>query len=146
MVLSNAERQRRFRERQKHRVDSVGGLTAEQIFDRDAVAADPIWPVPRDRSQIPRFLGWSRYDWSVAPRELVEHVGLVDAWEGWKAETEAMEAEQRRINEATRARAAEIIAECGDKAKEVAAQYGLNRMFRDYEAGLFKLKRVKRVT
>jgi ParB family chromosome partitioning protein len=69
-----------------------------KMTDRAAVAAEPLWPVPQlaDRSEMPRFLGWTRYEWAAAPRELIEHVGLVDAWERWKAEEADMQDQIRR--------------------------------------------------
>lgn len=136
MALSNADRQRRFRERAKKRM--AGGLTAEQISDRDAVASEPIWPVPNKKyqSQVPCFLGWNRYDWSAAPRELAEHVGLLDAWEGWKAEHEDMQAQMKRTSEIANQKVEAIRAECGDQVMQAYLNRGSYKLISDYEAGL----------
>jgi hypothetical protein len=119
---------------------AAGALTPEQISDRAAVAAEPIWPVPPEceRSQIPQFLGWTRYEWSTAPRELIEHVGLVDAWEGWNAEEADMQDQLRRNYAAQKQRVQEIIAECGDHIRDAYCQRGTDALIRDYEAGLLK--------
>ncbi len=89
MPLSNAERRRRFLARRKA-TGAVITLTPQQIADRAAVASEAIYPVPR-HIDIPRFLGWSRYDWSATPEALVELVGLHDAWRAWQAERVAMD-------------------------------------------------------
>ena len=97
MAFSNAERQRRFRDRQQQAARAGRGLTPEQIADREAVASDRRWPVPPPGAcdQIPQFLGWSRYDWSLAPHELVAFLGLEDAWNQWKAEQAEMDTQVR---------------------------------------------------
>ena len=75
-------------------------MTPKQIADREAVMADPLYPVPEfgtpAREQMPRFMGWDRYEWSTVPPELAEHFGMRAAWEGWRAEQEAVKAELAR--------------------------------------------------
>ena len=92
MPLSNAERQRRWRERRKAHAAQHGlcQLTPEQAADRAAVISEPLFPVPKGnaRDQLPTFMGWNRYDWLAAPAPLVEHFGMVEAVAGWKAEME----------------------------------------------------------
>jgi len=100
MALSNAERQRRHRNRLKQAARAGGSLTPKQIAARDAVISDPLYPVPElgtlGFEQLPRFMGWERYEWSAAPAELAEHFGMRAAWEGWRAEQEAVKAELAR--------------------------------------------------
>lgn len=147
MPLTNAERQRRFRERQQsNKAQSGFALTDEQIWDRDAVASEPIWPVPRGSMQVPHFLGWSRYDWSVAPRALVELVGLLNAWEGWQAEHARMNERMRQNHVDFMARVDAIIAEVGDRGRELMDSKGGYTLIREYEAGAFTKKGRKRVT
>lgn len=91
MALTAAERQKRHRERTKAALArAAAGLTPEQIADRDAVMADPLWPTPTSNShpQLPTFMGWSRYDWSAAPEALIDHFGMRAAWEVWRAEAQ----------------------------------------------------------
>ena len=56
MPLTNAERQRRFRKRLRAGASAAVGLTPEQCADRDAVMAEPLYPVPPvdRRAQMPR--------------------------------------------------------------------------------------------
>jgi hypothetical protein len=100
LSLSNAERQKRHRERLKaalarSAIPEGSCLTPEQIADRDAVMAEPLYPVPpRDRqNQIPTFMGWNRYEWSAAPEALINHFGMRTAWESWRAEKDEMQAQ-----------------------------------------------------
>jgi hypothetical protein len=106
MALSNAERQRRHRNRLKQAARAGGSLTPQQIAARDAVMAESLYPVPElgttAREQMPRFMGWDRYEWSTAPAELAEHFGMRAAWEVWRAEQEAVRAQLARTLVAAR--------------------------------------------
>jgi len=138
MALTNAERQKRHRERVKTalRGDGAKVLTAEQIADRDAVMADPIWPVPTGaaKDQMPRFLGWTRYEWSAAPEPMIDHFGMRDAWEGWQSERAEMQSRLNAINAASTTRAEAIVAEHGDRARVIIREGGQRALFRAYEA------------
>lgn len=149
MALTNAERQARHRARMKAMPSAGSALTPEQIAERDAVAADPIYPVPpRDaRAQMPRFMGWERYEWSEAPLPLIEFFGLRVAWEGWQAEKSEMDWKIAEISRAHEERAAKIIAECGDVARQIMNREGTRGLFRRYEADpTLGQKRKRRVT
>ena len=137
MGLSNAERQRLYRERLKARAAgiSLGAcLTPEQLADRKAVASEPLYPVPQDKSQIPTFMGWNHHEWAVAPDALVEHFGLVEAVAGWREEKAEL---QRQLDEQNRwfeARANAIIEECGERAREIMrGQGGIFGLISAYE-------------
>ncbi len=127
---------------------AAAGLTAEQIADRAAVASEPLWPTPDgdQRDQVPRFLGWSRYEWFVAPRELIELVGLVDAWIGWKAEEADMQEQMRDNHAAFLAQTEAIIAEVGERGREIMLSAGGTALIREYAAGTFAKKARKRAT
>lgn len=81
-------------------------MTPQQIAARDAVMADPLYPVPNlgapAREQMPRFMGWDRYEWSASPAELAEHFGMRSAWEGWRTEQDAVKAQLARTLVAAR--------------------------------------------
>lgn len=115
----------------------AAALTAEQTEDRDAVIADPIYPVPAldQRDQMPRFMGWDRYEWAAVPEQLADYFGMRSAWEGWQDEREAIAAEGRDNDAAMRARAARIIAECGTAAERFmeSNRGGLMALFSAYE-------------
>lgn len=165
MVLTNAERQRRFRERHgtlratRARPDNVRSaepqdgaavLTAEQRAARDAVMSEPLYPVPSLRApdpwgrvgidyeaikNLPRFMGWERYEWSAAPMELIEYFGMQSARAGWDAENAAIKAESDRVHAERNAYVARIIDECGDAARKILARGGGNsELTRAYEA------------
>ena len=70
------------------------------------------------------------------PRALAEHVGLLDAWEGWKAEHEDMQAQLDRANERRDQKVEAIFAECGEHVRKKYRSQGTDRLIRDYEAGL----------
>lgn len=151
MVLSNAERQARYRAHRKAMTISGCGLTPEQIADRDAVMAEPIWPVPKgaQRDQMPRFLGWSRYEWSEAPLPLIEFLGMQPAWEGWRAEKVAMEKAMHETGARLEERANAICAEVGDAAREIRSKHGSIGLISRYEADSTlgqKQRRKRRVT
>ena len=112
MALSNAERQRRFRERLKARACAVDqrcdpdelhslrervalleaelargglGLSAADLKDRHTIQLDAMFPFPEDRSTLLRFMGWDQVDWAMAPDPIVAHFGLTeDVW-WWRA-------------------------------------------------------------
>ncbi len=141
MALSDADRQRRHRERTKQRLVGLAegygpNLTPEQVSDRNAVASEPLWPMPQDmaRDQMPRFLGWTRYEWSVAPAALVGFFSLNGAWHGWKAE----EAEMRRKCMEASARWSEYVAriraETGRTGEAIRIAKGAPALVRAYEA------------
>ncbi len=136
MPLTNAERQKRHRDRLKVAASTVVGLTAEQIADRDAVMSEPLYPVPsaHARLQMPRFMGWERYEWSAGPEALVDHFGMRAAWDGWQAEQAAMEARTQDLHDRVQARADGIVAACGETAGEILRQGGAVALFRAYEA------------
>ena len=136
MPLTNAERQKRHRDRLKVAASTGVGLTSEQIADRDAVMSEPLYPVPsvHARLQMPRFMDWERYEWSAAPKALVDHFGMRAAWDGWQAEQAAMEAKMQDQHESARVRAVQIVAECGEVASEILRQGGAVALFRAYEA------------
>ncbi len=136
MPLTNAERQKRHRSRLKAAASTGDGLTPEQIADRDAVMSEPLYPMPsaRARLQMPRFMGWERYEWSAAPKALVEHFGMRTAWDGWQAEQAAMQVKMQDLHDGVQARAERIVAECGEAASEILRQGGAVALFRAYEA------------
>lgn len=104
MVLSNAERQQRFRDRQKQTAQPGKRLTPEQIAERSSVVTDPLYPIPPVGEELPRFMGWTRYEWSEAPVELVDYFDLREAWDSWQAEKEGMirwNTRSRRVTAAT---------------------------------------------
>lgn len=110
MPLSNAERQKRYRERRRSNPPSAVALAPEQRADRDAVMSEPIWPVPERsaQDQMPTFMGWSRYDWSAAPMPLIEFFGMREARDGWDAERRAMDDDMARLSRARDGMAARI--------------------------------------
>ncbi len=135
MVMSNAERQRQFRKRQRLRTSALS-LSAEQIKARDAVMAEPIWPfLPKERrAKVPRFMGWTAYQWSLAPEELIWYFEMRPAWEAWQAERAAMSDRIERMMQEEIRRKERIISECGDKARAILCQRGLHALFAEYEA------------
>jgi hypothetical protein len=57
-------------------------LTEQQLQDRADMVADLLssrawWR--KSRKEPPRFLGWTRDQWTFAPEELLRHFGLQDA-------------------------------------------------------------------
>ena len=113
MTLSNAERQRRYRERLKARARSADRqsdpselemlraqvaaleaelargsvqLSASDLQDRWRILLDAMFPFPEDRSGLPRFMGWDRLDWALAPDPIVAHFGMAEAVECWREE------------------------------------------------------------
>ncbi len=136
MPLTNAERQKRFRERLRAGATAASGLTAERCAARDAVMAEPLYPVPPvdRRAQMPRFKGWERYEWSEAPAPLIDHFGMRAAWEGWQAEKGAMKAHQDHVYAYGEGEAGRIIAECGDAAIQILSEGGRMALFRAYGA------------
>src|SRR5437870_1150330 len=107
--LSNAERQRLYRQRVKDRFESepneltrlnaenarlrasipqlrrksdLPALTPEQEVERAALIADLTSSRPwwrKARIKPPSFMGWSRENWLQAPDELLAHFGLVES-------------------------------------------------------------------
>jgi hypothetical protein len=151
MVLSNAERQRRYRERLKARAAGISRgacLTPEQVADRNAVASEPLHPVPSDISQVPTFMGWNRYEWASAPDALVEHFDLTDAVNGWRAERAQIDAQVRILSQRLEASANAIIEECGERAREIARERGYIGLISAYEKdpSLGQRSRRRRVT
>jgi len=149
MALTNAERQKRHRERLRAAASAASGLTAEQRADRDAVMSEPLYPVPppHARQQMPRFMGWERYDWSVAPEPLIDYFGMRAAWEGWRSEMDALRTDQDRISARLEGMAGRIIAECGDHAIKILAERGRSALIAAYRADpTLGVKRRKRVT
>jgi len=149
MALTNAERQKRHRERLRAAASAASGLTAEQRADRDAVMSEPLYPVPppHARQQMPRFMGWERYDWSAAPEPLIDHFGMRAAWEGWRSEMDAIRSDQDRIFAHLEGLAGRIIAECGDRAIEILDRDGRSALIAAYDADpTLGVKRRKRVT
>ncbi len=136
MPLTNAERQRRFRKRLRAGASAAVGLTPEQCADRDAVMAEPLYPVPPvdRRAQMPRFMGWERYEWAAAPEPLIDHFGMRAAWEGWQAEKGAMKAQEDHVYAYREGEAGRIIAECGDAAIRILSEGGRLALFRAYES------------
>ncbi len=111
MALSNAERQQRYRERLKARARAAdrlcdtgeimqlkkrialleaelarGGtkLSAADLEDCLTIALDAMFPFPEDRSTLPRFMGWDRLDWAMAPDAIVAHFDMTEAVECWR--------------------------------------------------------------
>ena len=119
MALSNAERQKLFRDRRRSATPH-SGLTPEQISDRDAVMSEPIYPVPPEhlRGQMPRFLGWERYEWAMAPEAMIDFFGMRSAWEGWTAELKSVDRDRSWI-ETDRVEGQRILAEVGPAAQKV---------------------------
>lgn len=95
---------------------SGANLTPEQIADRDAVMADPIYPVPEGpaRDQMPNFMGWNRYEWSAAPEPLIDYFEMREAFDGWRGEFEALERDMDRLRQAHNAEVDRITAEHGE--------------------------------
>ncbi len=135
MALSNAERQRQFRRRQKLKMSNFS-LSTEQIKQRDAVMAEPVWPIlPRaQRMKAPTFMGWTAHQWSLAHKELIEHFGMQTAWEEWQAERAAMGDRIERMMQEEIRQKERIIAECGDRARAILCERGLHALLRAYEA------------
>jgi len=157
MALSNAERQRRHRERVKAKLaapgvhGAAGCLSAEQTADRDAVMDGPIYPVPKDTSQLPTFMGWNRYDWSYAPEALIDHFGMRSAFEGWQEEKRLLAEESDAIRQRHQAIVQEIEAEHGkeicERAKEGCGTLRLLDNYRkDRSLAAFRGKKGRRVT
>ena len=136
MPLTNAERQKRFRERRRSDPPGVAALSAEERAARDAVMSEPIWPTPTGaaRDQMPTFMEWNRYDWSAAPMALINFFGMRAAREGWDAESVAMQAAMDKASKAREGEAERIIAECGPIAREIMREGGRMRLFREYQA------------
>lgn len=136
MALTNAERQKRHRERLRAAASAASGLTAEQRADRDAIMSEPLYPVPPShaRQQMPCFMGWERYDWSAAPEPLIDHFGKRAAWEGWRSEMDVMRIDQDSISARGKGLAERIIAECGDRAIEILARGGRSALLAAYDA------------
>ena len=114
---------------------AAGGLTPEQDADRRAVMAEPIYPVPEGAAadQMPTFMGWHRYDWSVAPRELVEFFDMQDAYDGWAAEKQAIEDQMDELRREHNAEVDAIVAEHGQEVCERAkCGAGTLRLVREY--------------
>jgi hypothetical protein len=124
MTLSNAERQKRFRENLKQKAQKGDHLTPDEIADRDAVMADPIYPVPGIglRDQLPTFMGWNRYEWSVASEALIDHFGMREAWDGWRAEKEKIQRQIHEQNVRADAHYKAVIADLIPAAQERATQ------------------------
>lgn len=80
--------------RQRHlaiasRLDSASVslfLSRAQLEQRAAVASDPLFPIPPCLESLPKFLGWSRYEWTYAPEEVARAVGLGEPWALWNEE------------------------------------------------------------
>ncbi len=96
MVVSNAERQRRHRERLRVRLaeteqrgqvarDVTCGLSAGQQAARDLVVAGKLYPLPKNQT-APLFLGWNRFEWTHAPDEVVKLCGMMPAVRKWRGE------------------------------------------------------------
>ena len=136
MPLTNAERQKRFRERRRADPPGVAALTAEQRADRNAMMSEPLWPVPTGsaRDQMPTFMGWNRYDWSVAPAPMTDFFGLRKARDGWDGERDAMQSRMDQISRERQHKADRIVAECGDVARRIMQEGGILRLFQEYEA------------
>ena len=90
MALSNLKHRHHFLER-RSATKQVITLTPVQMADRVVVAFEPLWPVP-STTNLPRFQGGVCYEWSEAPEALADMVGLLDAWLGWLAERDKMDA------------------------------------------------------
>ncbi|WP_146620033.1 hypothetical protein [Acuticoccus sediminis] len=76
MVLSNAERQKRYRERLKERAGALPGPPAEFVAIDD----------PMVGGEREKFLGFSRIEWSCsAPEEIVDLCGMRNPVERWRA-------------------------------------------------------------
>lgn len=149
MPLTNAERQRRFRTRLKAAASTATGLTREQVAARDAVMAEPLYPVPSQgaRAHMVRFMGWERYEWSVAPEPLVDFFGMRSAWEGWKREMQALTKKQDTLFAHRSAEADRIVAECGEPALALLRTGGQSALFRAYrDDPTLRIKKRKRVT
>ncbi len=115
---------------------SILSLSIEQIEQRDAVMAEPIWPpIPKERGvKAPKFMGWTAHQWSLAPTELIEHFGMQTAWEAWQAERAAMGDHIERLMQEEIRRKERIVAECGDRARAILCERGLHALFAAYEA------------
>lgn len=107
-AISNADRQRRYRQRVKdrlaeepneltrlhaenarlrasidalRRISRVGGLTREQEIDRAQLLADLLSPRAWWRKAarpVPAFMGYTREGWMSAPKELRDYFGLTE--------------------------------------------------------------------
>ncbi len=82
---------------------------------------------------MPQFLRWTRYEWSVAPEPLIDHFGMREALEGWKAESAEMQRQLDVISAARTAEADAIVAEHGDRARALLRSGGQVALFRAYE-------------
>ncbi len=98
--------------------------------------AEPIWPIlPKEqRAKAPSFMGWTAYEWSLVPKELIEYFEMRPAWEAWQAERAAISDRIERKMQDEICRKESIIAECGDKARAILRERGLHALFEAYEA------------
>jgi hypothetical protein len=90
MAMTNAQRQARWRERNKIRRPAEGlPLSREQVQDREKILGlvpqAPSEPLSQDLDLEPRFMGWTRCQWISAPEEILRHFGLYEALEQWKS-------------------------------------------------------------
>ncbi len=115
---------------------AMSALSAEQVKQRDAVMAEPIRPItPKERGvKVPKFMGWTAHQWSLAPKELIEYFGMQIAWEAWQAERAAMGDHIERMMQEEIRRKERIITECGDRARAILCERGLHALFAAYEA------------
>ena len=131
MALTNAERQARHRERQKMAAVSAGGLTPQQINDRQVVMAASLFPIAPTAGGNPRpcFMGLSPSQWSKASDELVDYFGMREARARWNEEWQ----DYRVRVDRTRARAEQIIASGTPRAKKIARDHGNAVLCRAYD-------------
>lgn len=61
-------------------------LSRTQLEQRSAVASEPLFPMPSCFDTLPRFLGWTRYEWAYAPEEVARAIGLGEPWALWNEE------------------------------------------------------------
>ncbi len=165
MGLTNAERQARWRERQKQKLAEAQAATTpryvtesrtatltlspDQVRQRDLVGASTLLPVPDEAEGLPTFLGWNCHEWASAPIELATALGLRSAWEGWARERESQEQRMRELRDEHNAVVARIVAEHGkDVCDRAKGGLGTLRLVSEYHADptLSKFKTKKRVT
>lgn len=133
MVLSNAERQKRYREKRNElaRAATSGELTSQQVEDRQAVMSLSLFPIVATASDRPRprFMGLDPNQWRNAPDELVDHFGMREARSRWNDEW----TEHKRRVELLRVRSDVIIARVGARAKKIARDHGNVVLCRAYD-------------
>jgi len=73
MAMTNAERQRRHRERQQAKLAALPIPSPEFVNAEDPTEAEPL-----------EFLGMDRHEWAVAPEPLIDALSMRSAVDKWR--------------------------------------------------------------